>query len=456
MKLLRIGVLSATIVVSVSAFAQADWTQRFPATSPPARFGAAMAQMGSNVVLFGGSGSNGLLNDTWIWNGTNWTHITSFGAFGTGPSPSPRRSAMMAYHEASGKVVLFGGGIGSAVSPSDLSDTWIFQITASKLLNRIFFEWIQVSPSSSPPAREAGMLEYDPGSGRIVLAGGLNFTVGLLQDSWSFNVSSQSWTPLPNSPAPRIAAAMAKCSVPGKGSPDRIQLFGGGGPFNGTPTQCCTELDDSWVYLDEEFNGQFIFPPWGQVVPASHPQGRDHAGMAYYPVSNQDVLYGGALGGGPLTDTTPVFNDTWNASCGSWTLASPAHNPGKRSGMAMATGPSSFNLVLFGGRLFANGQVTAETNETWTWGRRVACLPTNESELPVGSEITCQFDVDFGNEPDIEFAGWNAFGFAPPARGQTTATFHTEAPGPASITANWTDPDGAHSETLDYIVTIPH
>jgi hypothetical protein len=89
-------------------------------------------------------------------------------------------------------------------------------------------------------------------------------------------------------------------------------------------------------------------------------------------------------------------------------------------------------------------------------GRPVACLATNESELPVGSEIKCRFDVDFADEPDVEFAGWSASGLAPPARDQTTATFHTEAPGPASITANWIDPNGVHSETLDYIVTIPH
>jgi hypothetical protein len=457
MKLLRIAAFLATVLISVSAFAQADWTQRFPAHAPPIRFGAAMAQMGANVVLFGGNGSDGLLNDTWLWNGTDWTHITAFGAFGTGASPSPRRSAMMAYDQASGKVVLFGGGTGSAGSPTQLSDTWIFQFTTNKFLNRSYFEWVQVSSSASPSARETGMMEYDPRSDRIVLAGGWNSTVGLLQDSWGFNVSTQSWSRLSNSPAPRVASAMAKCSIPGSSSPDRIQLFAGGGAFNGTPTQCCTQLSDSWIYLDQQFNGLTITPPWGQVTPASHPQARDHAGMAYYPVSNQDVLYGGALGGGPFSDGTPEFNDTWNASCGSWVQASPAHNPGKRAGMAMATGPSGFNLVLFGGRLFSNGVVTAQTNETWTWGRRLACLPTSGSELPVGSEIKCQFDVDFANEPDVKFGGWSTSGFAPPSRNdQTTVTFHTEAPRPASITAYWTDSTGVHSTTLDYTVTIPH
>jgi hypothetical protein len=54
-----------------------NWTQKFPTNSPPQRYfppaiayDAARAQ----VVIFGGKDSNGAyLNDTWVWNGTNWT-----------------------------------------------------------------------------------------------------------------------------------------------------------------------------------------------------------------------------------------------------------------------------------------------------------------------------------------------------------------------------------------------
>jgi Galactose oxidase, central domain len=46
------------------------WTQRTPATSPPARNSHAMVYDSTHqvTVLFGGC-----CNDTWLWNGTTWT-----------------------------------------------------------------------------------------------------------------------------------------------------------------------------------------------------------------------------------------------------------------------------------------------------------------------------------------------------------------------------------------------
>ena len=48
------------------------WTQRTPASAPPAREYPAMAYDSTHqvTVLFGGFPS---LNDTWLWNGTTWS-----------------------------------------------------------------------------------------------------------------------------------------------------------------------------------------------------------------------------------------------------------------------------------------------------------------------------------------------------------------------------------------------
>ncbi len=51
-------------------------TQQFPQTSPPARsdYGMTYDSVHSQVVIFGGQGStNGVLGDTWTWDGANWT-----------------------------------------------------------------------------------------------------------------------------------------------------------------------------------------------------------------------------------------------------------------------------------------------------------------------------------------------------------------------------------------------
>src|SRR5579859_2056215 len=86
-------------LASVGAMGQTpDWTQAHPAASPPAREAHSMAQLGDKVVLFGGSNVPGqVFGDTWVWDGTNWTQITRFGLFGTGPQPPARFGASMAY-----------------------------------------------------------------------------------------------------------------------------------------------------------------------------------------------------------------------------------------------------------------------------------------------------------------------------------------------------------------------
>jgi hypothetical protein len=87
-----------------------NWRQLFPQTSPPAREAQAMTYDSNHgqVVLFGGLASiyiypNGLLNDTWVWDGSNWTQKFPEN------SPPARFGQAMVYDSAQGQVVLFGG-----------------------------------------------------------------------------------------------------------------------------------------------------------------------------------------------------------------------------------------------------------------------------------------------------------------------------------------------------------
>jgi hypothetical protein len=70
------------------------------------------------VVLFGGINSDGLkeYGDTWTWDGSTWAkqHPAT--------SPPTRYSASMAYHAATGTVVLFGGVDSDATGVTE--DTW--------------------------------------------------------------------------------------------------------------------------------------------------------------------------------------------------------------------------------------------------------------------------------------------------------------------------------------------
>ena len=67
-----------------------NWNQKSLATNPPARTGPAIAADGhGEVVLFGGAG-NPFFDDTWLWDGSSWTQASP------GTSPSARVSAGMA------------------------------------------------------------------------------------------------------------------------------------------------------------------------------------------------------------------------------------------------------------------------------------------------------------------------------------------------------------------------
>ena len=90
-----------------------------------------------------------------------------------------------------------------------------------------FPDWIELSPTNSPPARSYLAMTYDPASGKVIMFGGDRGTT-YLNDTWSFDGTT--WTQIATQSAPpaRAAAQMTYDSVTQK-----VVLFGG---FNGTIT----------------------------------------------------------------------------------------------------------------------------------------------------------------------------------------------------------------------------
>jgi hypothetical protein len=101
------------------------WTKMSPASSPTPRFGMAMAYDSARgvTVLFGGRSAGQRLADTWEWDGTNWTQRTP------ATSPYPRFWHSMAYSTQLGETVMFGGDHIQPFTLGPINDTWLWDGT---------------------------------------------------------------------------------------------------------------------------------------------------------------------------------------------------------------------------------------------------------------------------------------------------------------------------------------
>jgi hypothetical protein len=145
-----------------------NWTQQTPATTPPGRTGAAIVfdSTRNQVVMFGGAADNinlTPLNDTWVWDGTNWTSLSPAN------SPPARSYASMVYDAVHGRVLLFGGR-----TPNDVYDTWQWDGV----------NWTQLSGPGAPTALDSAAAAFLPSSGFFLFGGTAGGAIQSL--SWTF------------------------------------------------------------------------------------------------------------------------------------------------------------------------------------------------------------------------------------------------------------------------------
>ena len=111
---------------------------------------------------------------------TNWMQIPF--AERTAVTPLPRINGAVAYDEARGLAVVFGGRHYELVNGnwtiSDLGDTWTWDGRT----------WMQQHPTNKPPPRSFTTMAYYPGVGKIVLFGGWCLSCGTyLNDTWEWD-----------------------------------------------------------------------------------------------------------------------------------------------------------------------------------------------------------------------------------------------------------------------------
>jgi hypothetical protein len=277
---------------------------RYP-SSPPARSHLAMTydEAHATALMFGGVGPGGgfRLNDTWLWDGTDWHSVEPVAV------PPARAEHALAFDAARGKAVLFGGADGAA----RLADTWEWDGVT----------WLEQHPTNSPPARRGHAMVYDVARGETLLFGG-NASGGLLGDQWRWDGAR--WAEVAPATAP---PRRTEFSLAYDADRERVVLFGG----LGDPGR----LADVW-----EWDGS----AWVDRTPPTvyAPAARSGATMVYDAARRRVVVFGGQGDAGGL-------NDSWDWDGTVWAPVMPAQLPPPRHHQAMTYDASRGAIVMFGG-----------------------------------------------------------------------------------------------------------
>ncbi len=288
------------------------WSEVTPELTPLPTTNSAMAQMGDEVVLFGG-GSGAAANETWRFAGQRWRRLV-----GTSP-PSARLGHDMVYDAARHRIVLFGGG--DSVS---LADTWEFDGVS----------WSPMTPTDDPGPRSAHTMAYDSQRGVVVLFGGVDENSNEATGTWEYDGSNWSPVTTTNEPPLRITPGMVYDV-----QRDVILMYGGLSMATGDL------MGDTWEYDGTN---------WTEVTTAVNPGDRYGHRLAYHAALGRIVLFGGYNFSGFLTDTWEYDGNTWHQT-------SPPGSPSGRVMLGMSWFPLGRSVLIFG------GAADADLGDTWQY-----------------------------------------------------------------------------------------
>jgi hypothetical protein len=264
---------------STWAFSGGQWTDltNMVSQSPPAREYAAMAYDAADgyIVLYGGYGRLGLLNDTWTYHDYNWTQVATNGTF-----PAARWGPAMAYDSKDGYIVMFGGYT-YYYSPYYLDETWTF----------LHGNWTNRTghTGSTPGGRYYAAISDDPADGYVLMFGGYKSS-GLAGDTWKF--SNHTWTSVSPSTAPAARYSMTM---------DYDPLIGAVVLYGGYDYSYPYYQNDTWTYTGGNWTN-------ASAKTGLTPPGRYGAGFAWDTRDGYGVLFGGYEFTGI---NYGLFSDTW-------------------------------------------------------------------------------------------------------------------------------------------------
>jgi hypothetical protein len=189
--------------------------------------------------------------------------------------------------------------------------------------------WTLLTPAQSPAPRFNHAMVYDSDRGLVVLFGGQGYpasdTWTTYGDMWTWD--GVDWSPVTFQDGQQIPQPRAAHSMVYDSGREKVVMFGGVSADN-------TFLNETWEYDGVQWQ------PVGQGAAAPAP--RYGAAVAYDPVRQKTVLFGG------WNSSAGLFNDTWEWDGTSWTQV-PATGPQPRDNAALFYDAVRQRVLLYEG-----------------------------------------------------------------------------------------------------------
>lgn len=285
-----------------------------------------MTQRGTNEVVLLDTGNypafSNFLNETWTWNGTDWTNTGSTLIDAAGPLPG-RVNHVMSYD---GYNVMLYGGQGDSATSGVAQDTWVWNGTS----------WSKKSPATVPFGRyKAEACRLTTTSNIAVMFGGFGGANSFLNETWEWDGYLQNWSL--QAPATSPPGRVDFCMAAG---PTYLLMFGG--------SNSNSQLNDTWKYDGST---------WTNLAPAAAPSVRNGACMAYDVTHSVWVLFGGV-------NEYNYLPETWKFNGTTWSQATPAVSPPGLNNAQMCWDTQTGKVLLFGGISATDGTAS---NTTYTY-----------------------------------------------------------------------------------------
>jgi hypothetical protein len=199
------------------------WVLKSPPSQPDGRRGHVISSIygTDKVLLFGGYDGN-YFNDTWVYDLSDdeWTNMEP-----TGVKPSARHSLAMSFIHGTDKILLFGG-----MSQSFLTnETWLYDFSDNT--------WESLLLTNSPTVREYHEIEPVYNDDKVILFSGYDGS-DYIDDTWIFDLSDKEWRPMAPLTGPSARKGHEMATFYGT---DEILLFGGN-------ESGISVVDDTWIY----------------------------------------------------------------------------------------------------------------------------------------------------------------------------------------------------------------